>query len=109
MNRDELIAFIKAFDADGAALVRAKNHDYAGESGETPFANFEACEWLGICSTEIGMLVRMCDKFMRLIQFVKSGRLEVKDEAIRDTLLDSANYDKLLAAYLSAEGATHET
>jgi len=99
MTRDELLAFHKVSCVEAHMLMVAKNHDYAGADGLTPFANFEACEKLGICSTETGMLVRMCDKFMRLVNFAKSGTLKVKDESAHDTCLDLINYAILFDAY----------
>ena len=98
MTRDELMVLHKELNDLGVEIMRAKNHDYAGDDGETPFANFEACEKLGICSTETGMLVRMCDKFMRLINLVKCGKLAVKGESRTDTVVDHRNYLLLFEA-----------
>jgi len=100
MTRDELMHFHDAMNLAGLAIMEAKNHDYAGESGDTPFANFEIVEKMGLCSTEHGMVVRMADKFMRIVSFVKSGSLSVKDESVRDTIIDLRNYLVLLAAYM---------
>lgn len=102
MNRDELLAHHEQMNADGVAIMTAKNHDYAGASGDTPFRNFEIVERLGICSTETGMLVRMCDKLSRIINFVDSGTLKVKGESARDTVVDLRNYLVLFDAYVTS-------
>jgi hypothetical protein len=39
-----------------------------------------------------GCAIRIGDKFSRLMSFVKQEELKVKDESIRDTLIDMANY-----------------
>lgn len=63
------------------ALYAMKNHDY-GDSFHQTF-------------TEEGMAmprIRLGDKLARFKSLTKSGVQEVKDESIRDTLIDLANY-----------------
>ena len=63
------------------ALYARKNHDY-GDGFHQTF-------------TEEGMAmarVRLGDKVVRFKSLTKSGVQEVKDESIRDTLIDLANY-----------------
>ncbi len=67
----------------------AKRHDYA--STEDVFANFRHCEIAGIPAWK-GVCVRISDKFSRIMGFARKERLEVKDESIKDTLVDMANY-----------------
>ena len=67
----------------------AKRHDYA--STEDVFANFIHCEIAGIPAWK-GVAVRISDKFSRIMGFARKERLEVKDESIKDTLVDMANY-----------------
>jgi hypothetical protein len=62
------------------AIYKAKNADYGDSFGKS------IAEW-GI----IAGVVRMDDKMRRLKNLVKQDAL-VKDETIRDTLLDLANY-----------------
>ena len=83
-------------------MVR-KNHDYAGNSGTTPFANFERCEAMGICSTEQGFLVRIVDKVSRLSTFAKDGKLLVENEGYNDAILDIINYCVLFSAYVKSK------
>jgi hypothetical protein len=105
MNREELLLFHRDLTQDARDLMELKNHDYAGdaEHGSQPFANFERVKALGICSVEQGFLVRMTDKMSRLSSYVQAGKLEVRDESVRDTLIDLINYSVLLAAFLADE------
>lgn len=78
------------------ALIDKKGADYnrdQQEQGDTLF-NLKVAELLGIVpSTEEGILVRLSDKFMRLISLTKPGReAAVKDESVMDTIDDVHNY-----------------
>ena len=56
---------------------------------------------MGICSVETGILVRMTDKFSRLVNLTKPGfNAKVKDERVSDTLDDLATYSQILKVYL---------
>ena len=103
MNTEMLLDKHDEMASNARALMKAKNHDYAGKTGDTPFRNFELCEQLGLCSTEVGILVRMCDKMSRLANFAASGQLKVKGESVEDTCLDLMNYSVLLSAYLETK------
>lgn len=74
MNRVEQM---KNVQADALALFTKKNADY-GDA----FAKYGP----------IGVLVRIEDKLLRAISITKNGVNLVKDEGIRDTLLDLHNY-----------------
>lgn len=63
----------------------AKRHDYANT--DDVFANFRTCEQAGIPAWK-GCCVRIGDKFSRIMGFAKKEKLEVKDESIKDTLID---------------------
>lgn len=100
MTRDDLLKFHAEACARMAKICAAKNSDYAGQGGASPFANFTRVEALGIATTETGFLTRMVDKIARVTSlFASGGKGEVKDESEEDTLLDLANYCILLAAY----------
>ena len=77
----------------------AKRHDYANP--DDVFANFRTCEMAGIPAWK-GCCVRIGDKFSRIMGFAKKEKLEVKDESIKDTLIDMANY-ALIALILYEE------
>jgi hypothetical protein len=82
-----------------ADLHSRKNHDYAGASD--PLKNLRACERLDL-EPFMGVMVRLQDKWSRLEEFVKSGELMVKDESVKDTLMDNAVYS-ILAIILYEE------
>ena len=81
-------AFYKLLD-QMKEVHNAKRHDYA--SKEDVFKNFRTCEMADIPAWK-GVAIRIGDKFSRLMSFVKQEELKVKDESIRDTLIDMANY-----------------
>lgn len=64
-------------------IYETKNHDYGNSFGET-------YEKLGIISA----ITRISDKYNRICSLATKSAEErqVKDESIRDTLLDLANY-----------------
>lgn len=99
MNRDELLILHKELCNDALELMKVKNHDYAGDQGTQPFANFERCEAMGICKTEQGILVRMVDKLSRLSTFISCGQLKVQNESYKDAIVDIINYSVLLYGY----------
>ena len=65
--------------------------------------NLEACERLNLAGTEVGVMIRLLDKFMRLVTFAKHSVLKVKNEGVTDTLLDVVNYAILLAAIIQSK------
>lgn len=75
-----------------AKTYAAKNHDY-GNSFE------QSCNKFGI----IAAIVRMGDKMNRL-ESLAVKRAEVKDESIKDTLLDLANYAIMTVMWLRNSG-----
>ena len=79
-------------------ISRKKNADYAND--KDPFQNFRVCEALGI-PAEVGLIVRMSDKLMRLSNLIQPGReVMVKDESVLDTASDLANYAMILRMYI---------
>jgi hypothetical protein len=102
MNREQYLEYHRLLCDEARKLSERKNHDYAGKGGEQPFANFQRCEALGICSTERGFLVRMTDKMSRLASFCDAGKFAVADEKVRDTCIDLINYTALLLAYIDS-------
>lgn len=82
-----------------AELHSRKNHDYAGIGN--PLRNFYKCKEMGLTPFQ-GIMVRLSDKWSRLESFLKQGTLEVKDESVKDTLMDNAVYS-LLATILLDE------
>lgn len=73
-QRTELM---KEIQKEGLELFIKKNNDY-GDA----FANYGP----------VGVLVRIGDKISRLTNITKTGITLVKDEKLRDTLIDLHNY-----------------
>lgn len=104
MNRTRLLAMHKELCDEARSLSERKNHDYSGGKDDThPFLNFTRCEAMGICKTEAGIMVRLTDKMSRLSTFITTGEFKVKDEALRDTILDIINYSVILYAYTQSQ------
>lgn len=79
-----------------------KNHDYA--MSVDPLSNFRKAQVFGVAPSR-GALVRMSDKWSRLEQLV-GGTKTPKNESVRDTLMDLANY-ALLTVLLMEDEAAH--
>lgn len=73
-------------------LYRRKNHDYGDSFHESWI------EWgLPMAAIRIG------DKYKRLVSLLKGAEQAVKDESIRDTLIDLANYALMTAMELDRQ------
>lgn len=70
-------------------LHAAKAKDYSGE--DDPYLNFRYCEQMGVRSWK-GVVVRISDKFSRLMTLAKKEWTAIKTESLEDTLLDLAAY-----------------
>jgi len=93
---DEVLAFRKQMFEESMAIIEHKGHDYNRQQqhdGDTLF-NLKVAELLGIVSTaERGILVRLSDKFMRLVSLMTPGvEGKVRGESVRDTVHDIHNY-----------------
>lgn len=94
----QLIEFHNEITNKCVEIMKKKNKDYADpEKSGDPFKNFRQCEIEGLCSTEVGILMRLGDKRSRLINLLERGPA-VEDESFDDTVADSINYLILLAA-----------
>ena len=103
MNRAELFVHHKELTDKALEIMKLKNNDYAGKGGDTPFANFERCEAMGVCPTTVGFMVRVIDKVSRLSTFVADGKLLVTNEGYQDAVLDIINYMILFSAYVKSK------
>jgi len=88
LTRTDLYLMHETLTREALNLMRAKNSDYA--AADDPFKNFRRHGLYGI-------VVRLSDKLARLENYVKTGQLTVKDESVRDTVLDLINYSILFA------------
>lgn len=91
-----VLEFRERMYKESVDLIQKKGHDYNREqqnSGDTLF-NLRVAELLGIVATaERGILVRLSDKFMRLISLMAPGvEAQVSGESVRDTIKDIHNY-----------------
>lgn len=88
-----------------AAIHDAKNADYAGD--DSPLRNLRECAEAGV-EPWVGVITRMTDKWSRLKTFSKKREFAVKEEGLRDTLLDNANYSLLCLILFEEEYAKEE-
>ena len=79
------------------ALYERKNHDYGNSFSET-------YRKLGVISAT----TRMLDKMNRVVSLVTKDKQEVKDESLRDTLIDLANYAVMTIMELDGEKPSAE-
>lgn len=93
---NQLVTSIEETFKQCLEIAKRKNADYAGDTD--PFANFRLVEKLSICSVETGILVRLTDKYARIINLLDK-QAQVKDESVEDTIRDSINYWAILLAY----------
>ena len=78
-------------------IYEAKNHDYGDSFGST-------YKQLGIASA----LVRISDKYNRLMSLGSGKKQKVDDESLRDTCMDLANYAIMLVLELDREAYNKE-
>ena len=80
MNSENRLSQMKTIQAEALELFKKKNIDY-GDA----FAKY------GV----IGVLMRIEDKLQRCMSITKNGVNLIKDEGIRDTLIDLHNYSAM--------------
>lgn len=68
-----------------------KSAGYSGMDNPDTFANFRLSEAFGV-TPFLGCLVRLSDKFTRVVNLVKNSENEQVGERLEDTLLDLASY-----------------
>ena len=94
-TQEDLLKFHEEMTRNARMLMKAKNTDYAKDA---IFGNLDVCENVGLCSTEVGILIRIFDKLSRLKNVLEAGEAMVKDETVIDTLEDVVNYIVLIGA-----------
>lgn len=105
MDAEELLAFFDKTVAEMRALMVAKNHDYTANADADALLNFHMVEIMSPkIKTEYGFITRMSDKLMRLAAFATLDDMKVKDEGVKDTLKDIANYAVLWMAHHHKKG-----
>lgn len=92
MTQGMLIELHEYLCGKAREVMKAKNDDYANpEAGNSPFANFNASEVMGIHPVK-GLLLRTLDKLKRIQSYIDRGDLKVADEGWQDACLDVLNY-----------------
>ena len=90
-------------------ICATKNIDYTGGAEfDDPLANFKRVHELGIDPVD-GILIRMLDKWQRIISFKKNGKMAVENESLEDALKDLINYQALLIALLREQSKVNST
>ena len=90
-TRQEYLENFAGITKEMLELTTKKSNDYASDLD--PFANFRTFG-------ELGILVRMSDKFARLKTALYDRRdMAVTTESVEDTIIDLATYAILLLAY----------
>lgn len=94
---EEVLKTHEELCANARSVIETKGHDYNREQqkgGDTLF-NLTVAKLLGVTDTTTqSILVRLGDKYMRLVSLTKDPNTEVsvKDESVRDTVEDTINY-----------------
>ncbi len=79
-------------------LVYLKSQDYATEAD--PFKNFRQGAAFAGVTVEQGILVRIGDKFARVVNLIEKGQdAGAVGESITDTLRDAMNYTNILLTW----------
>ena len=98
IQSEQNIARFRAITTAMATLYEIKNADYGNSFGET-------YQRLGLISA----VTRIQDKCHRLCNLaVPQGQQQVKDESLRDTLIDLANYAIMTLIELEEEATENQ-
>jgi hypothetical protein len=94
-TRKDLLELHESLCRIGRELMVKKNNDYSGSSDD-PFGNFRLASMVGV-DPVVGIVIRCLDKFSRLMTFINTGNLLVRDEPVQDIFRDVINYMVLAA------------
>ncbi len=72
-------------------LHKRKNDGYAGKDAMDPWANFRMAERMGVSAFK-GCLIRMSDKFVRIMNLTRDAENDQVGESVVDTLMDLSVY-----------------
>lgn len=86
MTQAEKIERMRKIFDELCEVAESKGHDYAGD--QEALSNLADFGWQGV-------VVRISDKYHRLKNFVKQGKMKVSDESVIDTLNDMTVYATL--------------
>ncbi len=83
MNILEREKWIEELQKEESEIRKAKGHDYSID--DDCMGNLRKHGWRGL-------LIRIGDKIARLEAFSQKGKFKVKDETLKDTIMDARNY-----------------
>lgn len=92
-QENELIKTARELYDEALSIFIKKNHDYT--PSDDPISNFRFAEALNITTTEKAILVRLMDKIVRISVGLNKEYM-VKDEKMKDNILDAINYLAIL-------------
>lgn len=105
LTQQELILSVENTYKVGVDIIKKKNSDYA--TTKDALSNFKVIESLGVVDYKRGILVRVADKFARVVNLMDRPNV-VLDESVEDTLIDMINYLAILKAGLENEREENE-
>ena len=88
-------------------IMESKANDYSGQADCNK--NIMACEVAGLCSAETGLLIRLGDKFQRLISLLCAKNKQQVNEPVSDTISDMRNYLCILEHVLLEKAKSGDT
>lgn len=97
----ERIDFMTGLHLTEMDIMARKAHDYSGDQDCNK--NIRACEMVGICTAEQGIMIRLFDKFQRLTNLINGETAKVKESRL-DTIMDARNYLGILAHVMKEKG-----
>lgn len=97
-TQEEVIEILKKTTKKLESILDSKGKDYSGK--EDTFKNFKLSADLLNIPVESVIISRMGDKLSRMASLVKNGEVNVKEEAITDTIDDLVGYCILLKTYI---------
>lgn len=105
MTPDQLLEKFDEMVKKERDVIQKKSHDYSGDADV--MKNFITVEHMGIVdSAARGLMVRLTDKYMRIVGFLNKGELKVSDESINDTIMDMRNYLLFLSIAMKLKNDT---
>jgi hypothetical protein len=88
---EELQQLHEILTKEGHDLLSNKGNDYSGHTETDTLANIKSCGQFGIPPLQ-GIVTRLLDKMSRLASFSKGVENKVKDDTVRDAVIDIINY-----------------
>lgn len=91
MTIEDLQKLHQELTKEGHDLLCNKGNDYSGHTETDTLANIKSCGQFGIPPLQ-GIVTRLLDKMSRLASFSKGVENKVKDDTVKDAVIDIINY-----------------